>query len=355
MTFAGPQDHARRRTPGPVLLAVIIACAFALVSCGDDDERASTTPATATASGALPARTKATLVLDFVPNAVHAGIYRAVAAGYYDDNNLDLEIVEPTSTADTLKLIDAGKADFGIADGIDIAGQIDAGADAQGILALVQRPLGGLIALKASNITDPRQLEGKKVGVTGVPSDTAVLETIMQDAGGDPSKAEAVTIGFNGVLNLESGKVDAFTGYWPADGVQVEVDGKPTTIFALDEYGGPSYPGLVVFSTTERIKADGPLMRAFVEATVRGYTDTIDDPARSLEDLLAENPALQRDITEAQLDAYGPLFQGEAASFGGFSDQDLEGLSAFLVGNELIRRPVAPARFATSAFLPQDE
>lgn len=337
-----------------VLLVVLAACVVA--ACGDEDEeRGSTTPATARVSSALPTRTKATLVLDFVPNAVHAGIYRAVAAGYYEDRNLDLEIVEPTSTADTLKLIDAGKADFGIADGIDVAGQIDAGADARGILALVQRPLGGLIALKASNITDPRQLEGKRVGVTGVPSDTAVLETIMEDAGGDPSKAEAITIGFNGVLNLESGKVDAFTGYWPADGVQVEVDGKPTTIFALDEYGGPSYPGLVVFSTTERIKANGPLMQAFVDATVRGYTDTIEDPERSLNDLLAENPALRRDLSEAQLDAYGPLFQGEAAAFGGFSTQDVEALSAFLVGNELIGKPVTPARFATSAFLPQDE
>lgn len=340
----------------PALLALLcLLAALALTACGGADERGTSPPAVPTAAGALPTKTKATLVLDFVPNAVHAGIYRAVAAGYYEDNNLDLEIVEPTSTADTLKLIDAGKADFGIADGIDIAGQIDEGADAQGILALVQRPLGGLIALKSSNITDPRQLEGRKVGVTGVPSDTAVLETIMQDAGADPARADVVTIGFNGVLNLESGKVDAFTGYWPADGVQVEVDGEPATIFALDEYGGPSYPGLVVFSTTDRIKADAPLMQAFVDATVRGYTDTIADPGRSLDDLLSENPALQRDLAEAQLDAYGPLFQGEAAAFGGFSAQDVEALSAFLVGNELIGRPVTPARFATSEFLPQDE
>lgn len=347
MTFASSR---------PVLLVLLATlAAVVLAACGDEDQRGSTSAVTATAPGTPPTMTKATLVLDFVPNAVHAGIYRAVAAGYYKDNNLDLEIVEPTSTADTLKLIDAGKADFGIADGIDIAGQIDQGADAQGILALVQRPLGGLIALKSSNITDPGQLEGRKVGVTGVPSDTAVLETIMQDAGGDPSKADVVTIGFNGVLNLESGKVDAFTGYWPADGVQVEVDGKPATIFALDEYGGPSYPGLVVFSSTKRIKADAPLMQAFVDATVRGYTDTIEDPARSLDNLLAENPALQRDTTEAQLDAYGPLFQGEAAAFGGFSTQDVEALSAFLVGNELIGKPVTPARFATSEFLPQDE
>lgn len=54
-------------------------------------------------------------------------------------------MIEPTSTADTLKLIDAGKAEFGIADGLDVAGQIDAGRDAQAVMAIRQEPLGGVI------------------------------------------------------------------------------------------------------------------------------------------------------------------------------------------------------------------
>ena len=79
-------------------------------------------------------------MLDFVPGAVHAGIYRAVEQGYYEDEGIDLEIIEPTSTADTLKLIDAGKAEFGIADGIDVASQIADGRGAKGIMALTSGP-----------------------------------------------------------------------------------------------------------------------------------------------------------------------------------------------------------------------
>lgn len=357
--FGFTHDDPRRRPWAALLALVAVLTAFSLAACGDDDkDGASTATSAATTeagAAALPSRTKATLVLDFVPNAVHAGIYRAVAAGYYEDNNIDLKIIEPTSTADTLKLIDAGKADFGIADGIDVASQIDGGQDAQGIMALVQRPLGGLITLKEAGITNPKQLEGKKVGVTGVPSDNAILETIMKDAGGDPAKAEVITIGFNGVQNLEGGKVDAFTGFWPADGVQVQVDGKPTTIFKLDEYGGPAYPGLVVFSTTKRIADDAPLMRAFVDATVKGYDDTIADPQRSLDDLLAENKTLKKQITEAQLKAYGPLFQADAPAYGVFDEANLQALSTFLVDNKLTKKPIAPERFATSEFLPDNE
>ena len=306
-----------RRAATAVLMALVAALlALGLAACGDDDDSAAadTTAASTPASGAaLPTETNATLVLDFLPNAVHAGIYRAVAQGYYEDNNINLKIIQPTSTADTLKLIDAGKADFGIADGIDIASQISDGRDAKAIGALVQRPLGGLIALEKDGITDPKQFEGKTVGVTGVPSDTAILNTIVSNAGGDPSKVKVVTIGFNGVQNLENGKISAFTGFWPADGVQVEVDGYPTTTFKLDENGGPAYPGLVIFSTQSKIASDPALMTAFMDATVKGYEEVVADPAAGLADLLAENPTLDSKITEAQLDGIRAAVRGGRA------------------------------------------
>src|SRR5207244_10003383 len=141
----------------------------------------------------------------------------------------------------------------------DVAGQIDLGRDAQAVLALVQRPLGGLITLQQEGLTSARQLEGRTVGVTGVPSDGAVLDTVVRSAGGDPGRVQTVTIGFNGVQDLENGKIAAFTGYWPADGTQVQADGVPIKTFSLDDTGGPAYPGLVLFSTRRRLRADPPL------------------------------------------------------------------------------------------------
>jgi len=141
--------------------------ALALAACGSDDSSTSSS-ADSTSGGEMK---DATLVLDFVPGPVHAGIYDAVVNGYYEEEGINLKIIEPTSTADTLKLIDAGKADFGIADGIDVATQIADGRGAKGILALVQRPLGGLITLADSGYQSPADLDGKTVGVTGVPSE----------------------------------------------------------------------------------------------------------------------------------------------------------------------------------------
>src|SRR5207237_10190368 len=119
-------------------LVGLFASATLLGSCGGQSS------AVANPAASKPAKmTSATLVLDFVPNAVHAGIYRALAAGYYRRSNVDLHVIQPSSTADTLRLIAAGRADFGLADGADVADQVDLGRDAEAVLALVQRPVGG--------------------------------------------------------------------------------------------------------------------------------------------------------------------------------------------------------------------
>lgn len=335
----------QRLRRGPVALAVF-AIAFSglvLSACGGDDNSSS-----GDGGGGTQA---ATLVLDFVPGPVHAGIYRAVTQGYYADEGIDLEIIEPTSTADTLKLIDAGKADFGIADGIDVASQIADGRGAKGIMALTQRPSGGLITLEEDGYTTPADLDGKTIGITGVPSDTAILDTVMKGGGGDPDSAEVVTIGFNGVQTLEGGKVDAFTGFIPADGVQIEVDGNPTKSFALDEFGGPQYPGLVVFSTEDEISQDPELMQGFVNATIKGYDEVIADPQVGLDALLKENPAIPADFAEASLKAYEPLFVADADTYGTFQTDNLEDLSKFLVDSGLTSEPIPPDRFATNEFV----
>jgi putative hydroxymethylpyrimidine transport system substrate-binding protein len=305
-------------------------------------------------SSAGPGRhaVRATLILDFVPNAVHAGIYRALAAGYYRAAGIDLRVIPPSSTSTTLTLIDAGKAQFGLADGIDVAQQIATGHDAQAIMAIVQRPLGAPIALASEHLHSAADLVGKTVGITGVPSDLAVLDTVVAHAGGDPSKVRTVTIGFNGVADLEAGKIAAFTGFWPDDGVTLAVSGHPITIFKLDAGGGPAYPGLVAFTTRSLIRSDPALVRGFVRATVHGYEDTLRDPARSLSALEARNPAVGKRLAQASLRAYLPIFDAGGVPYGTLVGSRVAALESWLLAHRLISRPLSVARYATNAFLP---
>jgi putative hydroxymethylpyrimidine transport system substrate-binding protein len=254
-------------------------------------------------SGAEPgAPVGATLVLDFTPNAVHSGIYAAQREGFYRDEGIDLTIRQPGESTDAPKLLAAGRADFAILDIHDLGIARERGLDVVGTMALVQRPLAAAIARGDRGISRPRDLEGRTVGVTGLPSDEAVVDSEVSADGGDPAKVKRVTIGFNAISSLAAGKVDAATGFWNAEGVALRRQGVPIRIFKVNEYGAPPYPELVLVTSVGTATRDPDLVRSLLAATTKGYELTVRQPARALDDLLAEVPSLARAEQQAQLD-----------------------------------------------------
>jgi putative hydroxymethylpyrimidine transport system substrate-binding protein len=278
-----------------LLAAALLAAA--LVACGG--------------GGAEPgAPNGATLVLDFQPNAVHSGIYAAEANGYFEDEAIDLHIQEPSSTADSAKLLETGRADFAVMDINDFGIARERGLDLVAIAAIVQRPLAAVIARDRNEIRTPADLAGKTVGVTGVPSDDAVLDTVLRSGGVDPSDVHRVTIGFNAVADLAAGKVDAATAFWNAEGVELQQRDIPVREFRVDQFGAPRYPELVVATTPGRCA----LARKLAAALDNGYRRIGSQPQAALDDLLEQVPDLDRASQEAQLQA---LLHGHAFSLGG--------------------------------------
>lgn len=258
-------------------------------------------------NGAEPGAPKGvTLVLDFVPNAVHSGIYTAQRQGYYGDRGIDLTIRQPGESTDAPKLLEAGRADFAILDIHDLGIGREHGLDVVGTMPIVQRPLAAVIARSNGPVRRPRELEDHTVGVTGLPSDEAVVDSEVFADGGDPARVDRVTIGFNAVTSLAAGKVDAATGFWNAEGVALRHQGVPVRIFKVNRYGAPPYPELILTASQHTIDSDPELADSMVAATTHGYEFASDHPGRALDDLLAEVPSLDRGDQAAQLQALLP-------------------------------------------------
>jgi NitT/TauT family transport system substrate-binding protein/putative hydroxymethylpyrimidine transport system substrate-binding protein len=248
----------------------------------------------------------ATLVLDFVPNAVHVGIYAALRQGYYRDAGIDLTVRQPGESTDAPKLLAAGRTEFAILDIHDLGIAREHGLDLVGLMPIVQRPLAAVIAAGDGPVRRPRDLEGHSVGVTGLPSDEAVVDSEVAADGGDPARVHRVTIGFNAVSSLAAGKVDAATGFWNAEGVELRRRGVGVRIFKVNRYGAPPYPELILTTARRTLEHDPRLIDAMVAATTRGYRFAAAHPARALDDLLAEVPSLDRADQAAQLRALRP-------------------------------------------------
>ena len=269
------------------LLAAVLA-SVGLAACGGE--------------GAEPGAPRgATLVLDFQPNAVHAGIYAALSQGYYRRSGVDLHVQQPSASTDAPKLLEAGRAQFAIIDIHDLAIAYERGFNITGLVPIVQRPLAAVIA--RSSVRRPRDLEGRTVGVTGLPSDDAVLDSVLEADGASPSSVNRVTIGFQAVSALAAGKVDAVTAFWNAEGVALRREGIATREFHVDEYGAPRYPELWLCTTWGIAHNHPGLARGVSRATVSGYRYEVEHPDRALDDLLADTSGLDRADQTAQLRA----------------------------------------------------
>ena len=258
-------------------------------------------------SGAEPGAPKgATVVLDFTPNAVHSGLYAAKARGFYRDAGVDLTIQQPGESTDAPKLLAAGRTDFAILDIHDLGIARERGLDLVGVMPIVQRPLAAVLARADGPVRQPRELAGHTVGVTGLPSDEAVVDSEVSADGGDPAAVKRVTIGFNAVSALAADKVDAATGFWNAEGVTLRRQGVPIRIFKVDEYGAPPYPELILTTSAQTLHSDPKLVEAVVGATRHGYAYALAHPSAALGDLLAADPALKRGEQKAQFEALAP-------------------------------------------------
>jgi putative hydroxymethylpyrimidine transport system substrate-binding protein len=247
---------------------------------------------------------QATIALDFTPNGVHAGIYAAVQKGLDRKHGVRLVIRQPSASTDSLKLLAAGRADLAVVDIHDLGLAHERGTDIVGVGELVNRPLASVIA--QPTVARPRDLEGRRVGVTGLPSDVAVLKSMVQADGGSYARVKTITIGFSAVPDLVAKKVDAATAFWNAEGVTLKQRGVQVHVFRADNFGAPHYPELVIATRRSTLDKHPDLIKRALAALGDGSDAARSDPNVALQPIVkasGADPALIR----AELAAVRPI------------------------------------------------
>jgi putative hydroxymethylpyrimidine transport system substrate-binding protein len=323
--------------PRRCITALLLAAALALGGCGAADEDRAP-------------NLGATLLLDFQPNAVHTGIYMALARGYDNALGVRLHVRVPSSSTDAVKLLVSGRTAFAILDIHDLAIARERGRDLVGVMALVQTPLAAILA--QPSVRTPRDLEGRRVGVTGLPSDDAVLRSIVAGAGGDPRRVRATTIGFGAVAGLLSGRLAGATAFWSIEGVALRARRHRIREFRVEDYGAPSYPELVLSVTRQTLRDEPGLVRATVAALARGYEEVLADPESGVSALVTARPGLRRGRIQRELDAVSPSFTTGARAFGELSRPRLRAWARWERRFGLVRHTPDVARAFYGRYVP---
>ncbi|MGH2949172.1 MAG: ABC transporter substrate-binding protein [Solirubrobacteraceae bacterium] len=285
------------------LTGIVCATVVLLAGCGGGSTGGSDRP-----------EQEATLLLDFAPNGVHAGIYLATARGFDDAEGVSLDVRAPSASTDALRLLQGGRADMAILDIHDLGLARQQGRDIVGVMALLQRPLASVLA--QPDVARPRDLEGRRVGVTGLPSDVAVLRSVVAGDGGDPDRVRTTTIGFEAVRAMIAGRVDGATAFWNVEGVALRERRPDVQEFRVDDFGAPAYPELVLCVARRTLEEKRPVVAATIRALQRGYTQAQADPESAVAALVEAGSGLDREAAASQLDAVAPAFTAGARAYG---------------------------------------
>ncbi|GHV94506.1 nitrate ABC transporter substrate-binding protein [Spirochaetia bacterium] len=294
------------------------------------------------------------VVLDWTPNTNHTGLYAALEKGWFAEEGLSVEIMQPPEDG-ALVLLSLGNVEFAVdfqeSMGPAIAKDREA-LPVQAVAAIISHNTSGIMSLAKSGIKRPRDLAGKRFASWETPLVTAVIKDIVENDGGD----------FNAVTMLPNFATDAFSAletdvdaiwiYYAWDGIAAEVRG--TAIDYLDL--GTIDPRLdfytpVLVTNTTWAAANPETAKKFMQAASRGYNFAIENPAEAAEILLKHAPELDRELVMRSQEYLASRYQGDAKRWGEIDEQRWGGFYRWMFERGLLEKDIAGAGF-TNEYLP---
>jgi ABC-type nitrate/sulfonate/bicarbonate transport system substrate-binding protein len=296
-----------------------------------------------------------TVQLSWFHSAEFAGFYLADQLGYYEEENIAVNLVAGGPETDPVSEIATGEAQFGIVAGDGVIRAQGNGQDLVALAAIYRKSPLVVMSLADSGIQKPEDLQGKTVGVISPGLDTtwdiqfiAMLNTL----GIDPNSMTFVPNEFyHGADDLLSGKMEASSGNFSInEPVQATMDGHDLNLIYYSDYSIEFYNNLIV--TDSNLIAENPdLVERFMRATLKGYQHAIEHPEEAANQTVKYDENLDFAFQKAMMEAQIPLIDTGDAPVGSMDKAVWENTQQILLNQNVIDSSVNVANFYTNEFI----
>lgn len=297
-----------------------------------------------------------TVILDYVANTNHTGMYVALDQGLYEAEGLKVNIVEPTEGA-TATLVAVGKGDFGISyqEDVTIAIASEDPLPIKAIAAIIQHNTSGFATYKDKDIKSPKDFEGKTYAGWGGPGEEAVIKAVMAQDGADFSKLNMVISDGSGFAALKD-QVDIMWFFEGWDVVKCKLADFPIDymeVRQLDER--LDYYTPVIITNNELAESNPDLVKRFLKATTEGYEYAIDNPKESAEILHKYAPDYDMDLLNDSQEYLSAKYAEDADRWGEMKDEVWDNYTDFMVEYGVIDEAIPASDCYTNEFLPEKD
>ena len=292
---------------------------------------------------------KIKIVLDWVPNTNHTGLYVAKDLGYFKEEGLDVEIVQPPEGS-TTALIGAGGAEFGISFQDTLAKSFakENPVPVTAVAAILQHNTSGIISLKEKGIDSPKKLEGKKYATWEDNIEQAILKKLVTDDKGDFSKVKLIPYTITDVVTGLKSDVDAVWVYYAWDGIATERAGLQTNFLKIRDYGEElDYYSPVIIANNDFLKKNPEIAKKVLKAIKKGYEYAIKNPEESAKILVKNSPELDINLVTASQKWISKEYQFDAKEWGIIDGNRWNRFYEWLYKNKAIEREI-PKNFGYS-------
>jgi putative hydroxymethylpyrimidine transport system substrate-binding protein len=274
-----------------------------------------------------------------------------MSRGYFQRNRIAATAHVPSDTSAQIRLVAAGKADFGFSYETDLLAARAHHIPVQSVMCVMQHPLNTVMALRSSGITRPRQLEGKTVGMAGSPSDIPIVSAMVTHDGGSIDRVRMVNVGYNLLPALLAKRVDAVVGvYWTWEAIQAREKGYPVNVLRVEKWGVPNYCELVLVASEKTVQTRKAYVRDVVQALQEGYAYAEAHPGAAWQALQGKASGLNHTLVVDSLKLLAPVVT-DAPTVGYQNGQQWRKYAAWLARNKLIDAPVNANAAFTNQFL----
>ncbi|MDR0381794.1 MAG: ABC transporter substrate-binding protein [Oscillospiraceae bacterium] len=293
-------------------------------------------------------------VLDWTPNTNHTGLYVAQDKGYFEDEGLTVEIMQPPEDG-ALVLLGAGDAEFavGVQEGLGPA--IARAADAlpvTAVAAIICHNTSGLMSLRESGVARPRDLEGKRFATWETPLVDAVIRRIVEADGGVFENVKMIPNHATDAFSALQTDVDSIWIYYAWDGIAAEINNIDATFLDLGQLDPTlDFYTPVIVTNTNYAAANPDEVRAFLRAVSRGYRFAIENPDEAADILLRYAPELDETLVRRSQTYLAARYQADAPRWGEIDPARWGAFYAWMYENGLLEEDIRDRGF-TNEYLP---